>query len=107
MTYLIPDPSTGLCYEYQTTFWQDFDIADRFGIDAIKETFEDAFAYAKLSYIYLTELTLVLNWRTWGWYEKQNYELSKLYTDLFNKIDSYCCDNLKGEELDYFYRTTD
>ena len=25
-------------YEMQTTFWQDFSIADRFGIDAIKDT---------------------------------------------------------------------
>ena len=30
-------------YEMQTTFWQDFSIADRFGIDAVKDTYNRAF----------------------------------------------------------------
>ena len=30
-------------YETFTTFWQDFTIADRFGVSAIKDTFKRAF----------------------------------------------------------------
>lgn len=104
---LIPDPSVGLGYSYQTTFWLDFDIADHFGPEAIKETFENAFQYAKNNYMFVTELSLVMNWRCWGWFDKKNNELSELYRDLFYKIDNYCYDNLKGEELDYYFRTTD
>lgn len=38
-------------YEMQTTFWQDFTIADAFGIDAIKDTFNRAFKEWKDNYI--------------------------------------------------------
>lgn len=30
-------------YEPKTTFWEDFSTADKFGIDAIKETYNRAF----------------------------------------------------------------
>ena len=29
--------------EWQTTFWMDFTIADRFGINAVKDTFKRAY----------------------------------------------------------------
>ena len=52
-------------YTTITTFWQDFSIADKFGIDAIKDTFNRAFNEWKGNYQYLTELVLVLNWKVW------------------------------------------
>ena len=48
-------------YELQTTFWEDFSIADRFGLSAIQDTFKRAFEEWKNNYKYLTELILVLN----------------------------------------------
>lgn len=39
-------------YEMQTTFWQDFSIADKFGISAIEDTYERAFKEWKDNYIY-------------------------------------------------------
>ena len=47
-------------YELQTTFWNDFSIADRFGIEAINDTYKRAFSEWKDNYKYLTELILVL-----------------------------------------------
>lgn len=38
---------------------------------------------------------------------KKNDELATLYNSLWEKADAYACENLKGEELSYFYRTTD
>ena len=49
---------------------------------------------------------MVLNWKIWEHYET-NEPLAKLYNDLWEQADNYACNNLKGEELDYFYRTTD
>ena len=43
-------------YELQTTFWNDFSIADRFGLSAIQDTFNRAFKEWKENYKYLTEL---------------------------------------------------
>lgn len=93
-------------YRPMTTFWMDFDIADRFGVDAIKDTFSRAFAEWKKDYRYLTELVLVLNHKSWQWYER-NDEYCELYVSLYEVADSYAVDNLKGEELKYFFEVTD
>lgn len=74
-------------YKPQTTFWQDFSIADRFGVTAVQDTFNRAFAEWKSNYIYLTEMVMVLNHKIWQWYQK-NDELSKLYDKSGNKQTS-------------------
>ena len=93
-------------YEFKTTFWSDFTIADAFGTEAIKDTFNRAFKYWKDNYEYLTELVLVLNWKIWQHYEK-NETYAKLYNELWIKADNYGLNNLKGNELNYFIRTLD
>lgn len=94
-------------YEFKTTFWQDFTIADTFGSDAIKDTYNRAFNEWKDNYIYLTELVLVLNWKLWQHYENNNMILAKIYDELWQKTDNYACNNLIGDELRYFCRETD
>lgn len=94
-------------YEPKTTFWQDFSIADMFGAGAVRGTFDRAFAEWKSDYVYLTELVMVLNWKLWEHYEAGDDGLAELYNELWGKADLYAQDNLTGEELDYFYRTTD
>ena len=94
-------------YEEKTTFAMDFDIADRFGASAVKDTFNRAFNEWKSEYEYLTELVMVLNFKCWYWHERNNMAMVQLYNDLWQKADGYACENLKGEELSYFYRTTD
>ena len=54
----------------------------------------------------LTELVMVLNWKIFRWY-KRNDKLAMVYNELWEKADTYAIENLKGEELSYFYRTTD
>lgn len=93
-------------YETKTTFWMDFSIADAFGISAIKDTYNRAFNEWKTNYIYLTELVMVLNWKIWQYHER-NYALMELYNKLWEQADTYACENLKGDELSYFYKTTD
>ena len=93
-------------YKPITTLYQDFSIADRFGIKAIKETYNRVFKEFKNNYKYITELVMVLNWKLWRYYEN-NEELARLYNDLYIKLDNWCCENLKGEELQYYYNTTD
>ena len=93
-------------YKPITTFWEDFSIADAFGKDAIQDTFNRAFNEWKGNYKYLTELVRVLNHKIWQWYE-ENDEYGRLYNDLWERADYYACENLKGEELSYFYSTTD
>ena len=66
-------------YETFTTFYDDFTIADRFGLSAIQDTYNRAFSEWKSSYKYLTELVLVLNWKIWEHYDKRNEDYARLY----------------------------
>ena len=95
-----------LGYETITTFWEDFSIAEKFGYSAVKETFDRVFKEWKDDYKYLTELVMVMNWKSWYWCDK-DVGLSDVYADLYYKADDYALDNLKGEEFDYYFHVTD
>lgn len=92
---------------FSTTFFMDFSIADRFGDDAIKDTFQRAFKEWKRDYRYLTDLVLVLNQKIWDWYEAGNEPRARIYNDMWIKAQKYADENLKGEELRYYLRATD
>ena len=94
-------------YKPKTTFWNDFSIADPFGVKSIKDTYNRAFNEWKGNAEYLTELVMVLNLKLWYYYECGNLELAKVYDNLWKQADAYACDNLKGEDLKYFIRTID
>ena len=94
-------------YKPQTTFWDDFSIADAFGENAIRDTYKRSLDGWKDNYIYLTELVMVLNWKIWQSYQEDNIHYQDLYHELWSDADSYAINNLYGNELDYFYRTTD
>ena len=94
-------------YKPITTFYMDFSIADLFGKEAILDTFKRAMNEWKTNYKYLTELVMAVNWKSWEHYEKGNMELMELYADLYYEGREYALDNLKGEELHYYFETTD
>lgn len=93
-------------YDLMTTFWEDFSIADKYGIAGVKDTYRRAFSEWKDDYKFFTELTLVLDHKIWQHYES-NRELAALYDRLWREADEYAMNNFKGEELDYYYRVTD
>ena len=97
-------------YQPQTTFWDDFNIAEAFGPNAIQDTYNRIMNGWSDNYIYLTELVMVLNWNIWYWNgagTKKAEELTEVYNELWEKADRYALDNLTGEELQYFLRTVD
>ena len=94
-------------YETFTTFWDDFSIADRFGVRAIKDTYTRAFNEWKHDYKYLTELVLVLNWKCWYYYDKGNHEYRRLYSDLYYEASDYAGETLSGEAARYYFGITD
>lgn len=93
-------------YKPVTTFWEDFSVADMFGETAIKDTYNRAFENWKGNCKYLTELVMVLNWKIWQHYEN-NQQYAEVYNDLWARANEYACSNLKGDELAYFFTTTD
>ena len=94
-------------YKPQTTFYEDFSIADVFGTSAIKDTYKRGLETCKtLGYIYLTEFVMALNWKIWEHYQ-HNDKVARVYNDLWMDACEIATTTLQGEELSYYYRTTD
>lgn len=94
-------------YKPITTFYEDFSIADHFGKAAVLDTYKRGLQTARfMGYKYLTEFVMALNWKIWEHFNS-NEPLAKLYNDLWEKAAEYATKNLQGEELSYYYRTTD
>lgn len=94
-------------YECQTTFWEDFSIAERFGEEAIKDTYKRVRAEWENDRIYGTELAMVLNHKCWYHYENGEFKLSRLYADLWEEYHYWVLDNWKGKKSEYYLGTTD
>ena len=94
-------------YKPVTTFYTDFSIADGYGIAGIKDTCKRVFEAWKDDVEFLTEFVMVLNWKSWEHYDSGHKEISDLYADLFYKYRDWCLKNLKGDDLTYFFETTD
>lgn len=92
-------------YKPITTFYTDFSIADKFGVDAIQDTFNRAFEEWKTDYKYLTELVMVMSWKSFE--HQNNLEYANLYSKLYYIADEFARENLKEDELEYYYETTD
>ena len=93
-------------YKPLTTLYTDFSIADKFGENAIIDTYQKAFNELKNNYKYLTELVMVLNWKIWE-HNETNEDYARLYNNLWEELSTYAEENLKNEELSYYYRTID
>ena len=93
-------------YVPKTSFYRDFSIADRFGVKAIKDTYSRAFSEWKGNTVYITEFVMALNWKIWEHYE-HNPKYGELYSKLWEKTAAWCENNLKGDDLSYYFRTTD
>ena len=91
-------------YDVITTYWEDFSIAEHFGLDAIRDTYKRAL-YNK-DYKMMTELVMVLNHKIWFWYQK-NEEVARLYDELWRECHNKCCNTLKGKELSYYLEVLD
>ena len=96
--------------EYKTTFHMDFDIADHFGLGAVIDTFKRAFREWKNDIEYATELAIVMNIRSWFWYEHGNKKLSEEYAKRWYEVRSYIYSDkapFTDEDRQYFYEMTD
>lgn len=84
------------------TFQQDFQIAEMFGVEHIKDTYRRAFGEWKKDIRYLTALALTMNSRGWAWHNENN-KLADLYFDYWRELDRYILDGEEKDE-DYIYK---
>ena len=93
-------------YKPLTTLYTDFGIAENFGTSAIIDTYNRVKKEYKEDYKILTELCMVLDWKIWEHYGK-NEDFANLYNRLWEELDNNLMNNLKDDELQYFIQMTD
>ena len=94
-------------YKPKTTFYEDFSIADRFGMAAVRDTYKRSMASWKRNCEYLTELVMALSWKVNEHYCRDNMRFAELYQELYEDADEYAKDHLQGDDLSYYYKTLD
>ena len=100
--------SESLCgYTQRTTFWDDFTIAEKFGVSAIKDTYKNAFNSWKNDVVFIVELVLVLNWKMLYMDEKHMTEKSVMYYKCWVELSNWCERHLEAGAYEYFSNVTD
>ena len=95
-----------LDYKFESTFWEEFSIAENYGRDAVKEHYDLVFSQWKDNIKFLTELVLVLNLKLFIWF-KVDDDLGKMYEDLYVDADAYALSSFEGDDLHYYLSTLD
>lgn len=99
-------PEKMLDYKFESSFWEEFSIAENYGGDAVRKHYDLVFSQWKDNLKFLTELVLVLNIKIFIWYGVDD-SIGKMYDQLWKETDGYALDTLKGEDLHYYLSTLD
>lgn len=97
----------------QTTYWQDFSIADVFVLngkepDAVKDTHHRSWTHVRNSTPdILAEYVLVLNWKIWEHWERGNHDLGLVYDDIWRRAHDWACKHLQKDDLTTYLRIID
>lgn len=90
-------------YEWKTTFRMDFTIADSIGgVDDIRDTYKRGLEFATSKAEYYAEFVLVLNWKIWEWFEKDE-KIARVYQDLWEQADMGIKKYFKGDDKSIAY----
>ena len=95
-----------LDYKFESTFWEEFSIAENYGRDAVKKHYDLVFSQWKDNIKFLTELVLVLSLKLFIWYGVDD-DLGQMYDQLWKETDGYALETLKGDDLHYYLSTLD
>ena len=100
--------SESMCgYTQRTTFWDDFTIAERWGVKAIEDTYKNAFQSWKNDLVFIVELVLVLNWKMLYMDERHMTEKSVMYYKCWVELSNWCERHLEAGASEYFINVTD
>ena len=93
-------------YECFTTFYGDLTIAEQYGPDGVRETYDRVNKEWRGNYKYYTEFVLALNHKIWEHY-KTNEPLARVYNELWDDACAWVDENFTGEAAEWFYNVTD
>ena len=90
----------------ETTFWEDFSIADGLGLEEVEDTYNRAFKEWRSNVDYLKELILVLNNKIFQYHEKAP-NISELYHQKYIEAYEWASENLNDDDLQVLYAYLD
>ena len=96
-----------LGYKTFTTFYGDLTIAEAYGPDGVRETYDRVNRDWRGNYRYYTVFVLALNHKIWEHYYKKNETFERLYNDLWTEADLWVGNNWTGEAAAYYFEITD
>lgn len=96
-------------YKRQTTFAKDFAIAERFGKNAVLDTFKRSVHNFRDNKEYFAEMILVTNFLCWYFNFHKQDDWSKLYAELYYLSRDLYFEYLGSnqEAMDYYYNYVD
>ena len=96
-------------YERKTTFFSDLSIAECYGLDSIKDTYNRVVKEWLSDVKYFAEFVISLNWKSWEWAEREGdeSELGALYAELYYKANDLAWETYKDEDASYYFSVTD
>lgn len=96
-------------HERKTTFFSDLSIAEWYGSEGIHDTYNRVIKTWMSELVYITEFIACLGLKASQWSERGDYELSKLYSHLFDVASDAFYKHYETDEeaKDYFFRMTD
>lgn len=95
-----------LGYSPISTLYADFTIADHFDEAAVKDTYRRAKAWLSDVKMF-TELVMVLNHKIWEHHDAGHSALARLYDSLWREAAELAATTFTGDDLTYYYQTTD
>lgn len=102
-------------YETKTTFYMDISIAECYGIEYIKKSYNDIIESWMDDYKFIAEFILVLNTKAWEWDARRSKGLNipegivGVYSDLFYDLKDKVFDHYKDNEeaTNYIFKLID
>lgn len=95
-----------LGFKFDSTFFEEFSIAEQYGPKGIREHFNLVFREWKDNLKYVMELVQVLNLKVATWFGKDD-DLGMTYDELWHIADSYVFENYSKEDLQTYLHTLD
>jgi hypothetical protein len=90
----------------KTTFFSDLSIAEVYGVNAVKDTYNRVMKEWGNNLEFMCEWVVSLNQKIWQ-HVNRNQNLARVYDELWQSADNYCRKHFKGDELKYYYRYID
>ena len=93
-------------YTRKSTFFSDLSIAEWYGVKEVKDTIRRVVKNWFDDTEMFTEFVMCVNHKAWEHHQRQNSELSQLYSEKFYELQDMVYEKWDEEAQSYYYKIT-